>query len=329
MDSTKIIRIACAILIAVFLLLFSGPAISADKTVGHLTDFSGTVMVKSQGSWGVKIKTGLPLYSDDKVVTRAGTATVTFTDGAVMELKANSNLLIKEQEEEKGFFRKVKFTQRRLRLLVGKLIFKTGRASKTKTNFETATMVCGLRGTAGTLSIGADGQAYIQFSDGGTSFTIGDLISGVAEDVPAEIANLNPAQVAAFIAAAAADQAQKAAAMAQETAGTPEAQQAQAQAAYTAAQAAEAAAQEVQVQAQIIIENNPDTALVEQAQAASAAAAEAQTAAQDAQQDAVDAGAVPTPLPPPPLLLPPPPPPPVLPVDPEPPIEDVPAASPV
>ncbi|MBW1913180.1 MAG: FecR domain-containing protein [Deltaproteobacteria bacterium] len=230
MDSTKIIRIACAILIAVFLLLFSGPAISADKTVGHLTDFSGTVMVKSQGSWGVKIKTGLPLYSDDKVVTRAGTATVTFTDGAVMELKANSNLLIKEQEEEKGFFRKVKFTQRRLRLLVGKLIFKTGRASKTKTNFETATMVCGLRGTAGT--------AYIQFSDGGTSFTIGDLISGVAEDVPAEIANLNPAQVAAFIATAAADQAQKAAAMAQETAGTPEAQQAQAQAAYTAAQAA-------------------------------------------------------------------------------------------
>jgi len=90
MDSTKTIRVASAILIAVSILLFSGPAFSADKIVGRLTDFSGTVMVKSQGSWGKEIKTGLFLYSDDKVVTRAGTATVTFTDGAVMELKANS-----------------------------------------------------------------------------------------------------------------------------------------------------------------------------------------------------------------------------------------------
>lgn len=275
-------------------MVFSVPSLAADKPIGTLTEFSGNVIIKSQGSWGVEPSVGLPLYSGDKVVTRTGIATITFSDGAVMEIKSNSNLLLEERNKKKGFLKKVAVVERRLRLLVGKLFFKTGRRSNTETRLETPTMVCGLRGTAGVISIGSDGQPYIQFSEGGSAFTIGDFISGVAEDVPAEIIDLNPAQRAAFVAKAAADQAKNAAKQASEAAaGTPEADQAQVQAAYAAAQAAELAAEEVKVAANLIIENNPDTEMVQEANAAIAQADNSITAAQQAQQDAVKAGATP------------------------------------
>lgn len=277
--------------IASLLIILSVPVFSAGDPVGRLSAFSGVVLIKSQGEWGVEPTIGLPLYSNDKVVTKIGLAAITFSDGAVLELKNNSNLLIYEQEKKEGFLRKTQVVQRRLRLLLGKMMFKSG-TSKTNNILETSTMVCGLRGTAGTLSIDASGNVYIQFTEGGASYTIGDFISGVAEDVPAAIADMNPAQRAAFVAAAAASQAANAAALAVQAAGTPQAQQAQAQAAYNAARAAELAAEEVKIQATIIAQSNPDPEVVEQANAAISQADSAVTDAQDAQQQAIDSGAV-------------------------------------
>jgi hypothetical protein len=275
-----------------FVMLSSVPAFSANEIMGRLSSFSGEVLIKSRGSWGVEPEAGLPLYSDDKVVTKVGSATITLTDGAVIELKNNSNLRIEEREETRGFLRRVKVIKRRFRLLLGKMMFKTG-TSSVDNALETPTMVCGLRGTAGTLSIGADGQTYIQFTDGGPSYTIGEFISGVADDVPTEIASMSPVQRAAFVAKAAADQAKNASAMAREAEGTPEEKKAQAQAAYSSAKAAELAAEEVKVQASIIIESNPDPEVVEQANEAIAEADESVEEAQEAQQDALDAGAEP------------------------------------
>jgi hypothetical protein len=74
----------------------SSRAFSAERAIAKLTSFSGTVLIKSQGEWGVQPQKDLPLYSDDKVVTKIGVATITFNDGAVMDIKANSNLLVKE-----------------------------------------------------------------------------------------------------------------------------------------------------------------------------------------------------------------------------------------
>jgi hypothetical protein len=319
-----------------FVMLSSVPAFSADEVMGRLSSFSGEVLIKSRGSWGVEPEAGLPLYSDDKVVTRIGSATITLTDGAVIELRNNSNLRIEEREETRGFFRRIKVVQRRFRLMLGKMMFKTGTSSINNT-LETPTMVCGLRGTAGTLSIGRDGQTYIQFTDGGPSYTIGEFISGVADDVPTEIASMSPVQRAAFVAKAAADQAKNASALAREAAGTPGEQRMQTQAAYAAAKAAEMAAEEVKVQATIIAQNNPDPEVVEQANAAITQAEQAAESAREAQQDALDAGAIPVepgtyPVPriPPPVTRPP-----VqqpgfdVPVTPEPEVEDMEPASPV
>jgi hypothetical protein len=260
-----------------------------------LSAFSGVVLIKSQGEWGVEPAEGLPLYSDDKVVTKAGLVTITFTDGAVLELKHNSNLLIYKQEKKEGFLRKTRVVQRRLRLLVGKMMFKSG-TSNTQNILESPTMVCGLRGTAGTISIDENGVTHIQFTEGTFSYVNGEFIpDSVAADLPDEVANMNPAQIAVFVAAAAADQAKNAAALAAQAAGTPEAQQAQAQAAYNAARAAELAAQEVKIQAEILIASNPDPEVVEAMTALIAdggAVDKSVAAAQEAQQQAIEKGAV-------------------------------------
>ena len=270
--------VICAILI-------SAQAYCAEEPIARLTRFSGTVLIKSQGSWGVKPDTNLPLYSGDKLVTRIGLATITFNDGAVMEIRPNSNLLIEETEEKEGLAERVGEVKRHLRLFLGKLMFKTSKSSTVKTTLSTSTMVCGLRGTEGILSIGADGQTYLQFTSGGGD-TIGNFISGVATDVPTELANLNPVQRAAFVAAAAASQAAQAA----QAAAT--GQISDADAALAAAQAAEAAAQEAKAAAEAML-NNPDPEIQDQARIVIESSNKVIEDAKKVQQDAINSGAKP------------------------------------
>ncbi|MBN2062105.1 MAG: FecR domain-containing protein [Deltaproteobacteria bacterium] len=310
---------ATAILFVLFLItLLSGPALSANRVIATMTDFSGNVLIRSQGSWDIEPRKGIPLYSDDKVVTRTGSATINFEDGAIIQIENNSNLKIQEQVPEKGILTRAGDAKRKLRLLLGKIIFKTG-TSGIQTNLETPTMVCGLRGTEGILSLDENGQPYIQFYEGGPAFTIGEFISGVAADVPPEIANQNPVQRAALIAKIATDQAKEAAAKAATGEAT------QADLALAQAKAAEAAALETQAELLLIIENNPDPELIEEANEVLKEVEEAIKEAQEAIQEAIDAGAEPTPEPEPepeeePLVIPP---------EEEPPIEDNQPASPV
>jgi len=260
----------------------SVPAYSADKVIAKLTSFSGTVLIKSKGAWGVQPEKDLPLYSDDKIVTRMGIATVTFDDGAVIDIKANSNLLIRDTEGT-GTARELAAVKRQLRLILGKMLFRSGKGTGVSTTLETTTMVCGLRGTAGTLSIDAAGVTYIQFTEGGGD-TIGNFISGIAPDVPAELADLNPAQKAAFVAAAAAVQAKNAADR------LAKGEISEAEAALAAAKAAEAAAEEAKAAAEAML-NNPDQGLRDEAAAALAAAEAVIEAARKTIDKAVEAGA--------------------------------------
>jgi len=259
------------------------PAYAADKAIAKLTGFSGMVLIKSQGKWGVQPEKDLPLYSDDKVVTRTGVAVITFDDGAVMEIKANSNLLIRETEDAAALARGVSAVKRQVRLLMGKMFFKSGRSTSTNTTLETTTMVCGLRGTAGVLSIDAAGVTYLQFSEGGGD-TIGNFIAGIAPDVPAELADLNAVQRAGFVAAAAADQANQVAEKLARGEVT------DADAAFAAAKAAEAAALEAKAAAEAML-NNPDPEIRKEAKRAIKEAEKAIKEAREAQRMAIEAGA--------------------------------------
>ena len=83
--------------------------------------------------------------------------------------------MIKEQLEKKT-------VKRRLRLILGKLSFKTGKSkNKRETIFETPTAVCAIRGTAGTLSVEwkggkLQGKGTSTFADG--SKYVGEFKNG-------------------------------------------------------------------------------------------------------------------------------------------------------
>jgi hypothetical protein len=196
------------LLFSMFIIFFVPASAFSQEPIAKLAEFSGTVLVKSQGSWGVTPVKGLPLYSLDKLVTRIGTATIVFNDGATVSIKNNSNMLITEQEKTKGV---AKVIERHIMLFLGKLNFKTGKPGKTnvETRFETTKAVIGIRGTAGILSIGPDGKTYIYFSEGEAKYILGDFIRGIAKDVRVALADQSPAQRATFVAKAAVDQASR------------------------------------------------------------------------------------------------------------------------
>jgi hypothetical protein len=199
------LRFVCLALVFLLTIFIPASAHCEGESIARLTDFNGIVLIKSRGEWAVKPAKNLPLYSQDKVVTRIGTATITFGDGAVIDIKNNSNLLIQEIKKETGFLKKVKIIERKILLFLGKIYFKTGK-SKVETRFETTKAVIGIRGTAGILSIGGDGKTYIHFSEGGASFILGEFIKGIAKEVRVDLADRNPVQRATFVAKAAADQ---------------------------------------------------------------------------------------------------------------------------
>jgi hypothetical protein len=274
--------LACALIF-----LTATPALSAAEPVGKLADFSGDVILKSQGSWAVQPTLNHPLYSSDKVVTRLGKATIIFNDGAIVKIENNSNLLIDERVEVKGVFRKVKTIKRRLRLLLGKLSFKTGSSKQNReTIFETPTAVCGIRGTSGTLSIDDKDQPHIKFTEGEIAYSIGEFIfNSEAKPVPQEFADKSPAQRAVFVAKAAADQAARASKQAASG------EISDFQAALILALAAEATAKEVKLQATIMLQNNPSPEVVAAAAEVIKAADEAIKQAQELQAEAAAKGA--------------------------------------
>lgn len=274
-----------ALCTAILSVSIPAPLFSQDKTIAKLTDFSGTVIIRSLGKWEVKPEKDLPLYSGDKVVTQVGKASIRFNDEATIDLEKNSNLRVVERKE-KNRLSKDTTLHRRLRILLGKFSFKSGR-SKTKIFFETPTSVCGLRGTAGQLIIGEGGRPYIEFSEGGTKFTVGDFLKARPMDLSQRMADSNPVQRASFGAKAAAEEA---GIVAERLRGM-ESTKCRAQVALYGAMAAKAAGEEIIIQANIIITSNADRELVKSAKLEALEGMKAVLAAQKAIEKAIKDGA--------------------------------------
>jgi hypothetical protein len=282
-------RLAVFSILFLVSMLLPASARGDEDSIARLTNFSGTVLVKNLGEWGVTPVKNLSLYSQDKVVTREGTATITFADGAVVDIKNNSNLLINERETEKGLLKKVKVVNRRILLFMGKMFFKTG-TGQIQTQFETEKSVIGIRGTEGILSIGSDGQIYITFTEGSAKFTLGDLVHGkIAKDVPTEVADQNPIQKASYIAYAAYEKCLEAKrkAVKGEISAVQEL--------WFCAKAKELAAREVKIWATALAENNPYTEVVEWANEMISDSDEQIENSLESQKNAEEQGAVPEP----------------------------------
>ena len=278
----------CGLLL--FVMTVPSKGYCSDHFIATLTDFSGRVLVKSRGSWSVEPKKGLRLYSHDKVVTRIGSAVITFVDGTSVKIYNNSNILI-HQKERKGIGKKIKVVKRHILLFLGKLFFKTGR-EKIETSFETTTALVGIRGTAGVLSIGADGATYIRFTEGRAVRRVGRYIrEGIAKEVLVEIADRNPIQRAAYIAVAAAEECENAKKKFEKG------EISRAQADWACARAVRLSAKEVLTWSVALIKNNPDAEVVSWASEQEKEALALEKEAIEMEKDAIRRGAKPTPSP--------------------------------
>lgn len=288
LSSGKLISLSFSLLV-VCAFLFPAPAYCEGDPIAHLTHFTGTVLIKNQSSWGDPAK-NLPLYSMDKVVTRVGTAVITFADGAVVEIKNNTNLLIQEMEKEEGLMKKAKIVQRRIILFLGKMFFKTGKGN-VQTQFETEKSVIGIRGTAGVLSIGSDGQIYIEFTEGDAKFTVGDLILGkVAKDVPTEVIDQALIQKAAYMAHAAWKRCGEAKDKASKGEISPDQRE------WACAYAMEMSSREVKTWSEALVQNNPSEDVVEWAKEIIVLEDISIEKAIKSQEQAVERGASPEPI---------------------------------
>ena len=238
-------------LFSLFLLFLVGsfvltPGADAATPIASISAFDGDVSILSDYKMTKVTQAGQVLKQGDRVQVKVGFATVTFNDGATLNVNPYSSAMIQEQEEETGFWIfKVKKTVRRITCFIGKLKFKSGKSIQDN-YLQTPTAVAGLRGTE--AEVGYDNvNNYLNMISGELATTYGDFLRGFFENPGVDAA----AQNQVFQALEAAAAASKAAAP-----GDSQAQQA---AQVAALQAIQTAAQEMT--------QNPVKEVAEQAQA--------------------------------------------------------------
>jgi len=242
-------------------ILFSGSAFAAVQGIAKLDSFSGGVMIKSLGKWGVEPKAEMILYSGDKIVTTDGYAKVLFNDGAQFGIQTNSNIRIFEKTEIRGAIFKKEIRKRDIQVMIGKIAFKSGVGSKTKTRLVSPTAVAALRGAAG--EFGTDGENTNLNLSEGKSDNQGTMLKGNVPDITRDQAMRAPIQQASIAAAEKArivdgslKNQQKAKGLNNAVAG--------AQVALNRAEAALKSGEESQLEAQML-QKNPDVQIQKQA----------------------------------------------------------------
>ena len=182
-------------LASVVLLLLVGsffliPRADAATPIAKISAYDGEVSVLSEYKMIKVTRAGQVLKQGDRVQVKIGFATVTFDDGATLNVNPYSSALIQQKEEESGFWIfKVKKTVRRITCFVGKLGFTSGRSIKDN-YLQTPTAVAGLRGTK--AEIGYDNaNNYLNMISGEIAVTYGDFIRGFFENPGVDAAEKN------------------------------------------------------------------------------------------------------------------------------------------
>lgn len=237
-------------LLGMFLLFLVGsfvliPGAYAATPIATISAFDGEVLVLSDYKITKVTRAGQVLKQGDRVQVKVGFATVTFDDGATLNVNPYSSAMIQQQEEESGWWIfKVKKTVRRITCFIGKLGFTSGRSIKDN-YLQTPTAVAGLRGSK--AEIGYDNvNNYLNMISGELAATYGEFLQGFFDNPGVDAATQNQVFQALEAAAAASENA------------APGDKQAQ--------QAAQVAALEAILTAAQTMTNNPDPVVQQQAQ---------------------------------------------------------------
>ncbi len=256
-----------------------------ERSIATLVHFTGTVVVKVHGRWGVMPVPDMPLYSGDKVITMDGTALIGFPDGARVSVCTNSNLEVTQDLEEWVPFRTRRFTDRGLILLCGRLFFQTGR-EKIQTHFITPATIFSVFYGRGNVSVDNDLKTWIVMDKGQSVFKIGDFKTGFAPLMTERRADQSPLLQAALAAEIAANQANLAAE--EQAAGNMTA----AQKAWYTAQREEKSAEELYAASDVLDIYHPDQFVLARARRDKRTAKKIMAEADRAKKRAISEGAV-------------------------------------
>jgi hypothetical protein len=135
-----------------------------------VSSVSGDVQVLRSGSTeSVKATNGMELAVGDTITTGSnGSAKLTFFDGSVMEIKANSEILVNELSTASTGSTSVSLMEQ-----VGSTINRIGKLvdSSSKYEVETPAAVAVVRGTTFDLVVEEDGETTVKSEEGSVDFT--------------------------------------------------------------------------------------------------------------------------------------------------------------
>ena len=161
------------------------------KEIATLDLLNGGVIIKNQGAWNSTPQKGMTIYHGDKFLTKPdGNARVRYYDDSTLDIRPNSNVRISEGILNKGGIDAHKGENRReVRVLVGKIKYKSGKKTPTKTALIAPKAIVALRGTEVDLSFNGN-DTYVEVK--GNVLKNGNFLDGPARDVMVEEVSNNP-----------------------------------------------------------------------------------------------------------------------------------------
>lgn len=152
--------------IAVAIAAGLSPVTSTYAAAGKVAFAWGDVTIESPSGTKADIKRGVQLESGDTVVTKRGRAQLRFTDGSFVSLQPESSFQIEDysyeaekQAEDRSVF---KLFRGGLRTITGLI----GKRSRNAYRLNTPVATIGIRGTAYTLALQADGSLALECANG-------------------------------------------------------------------------------------------------------------------------------------------------------------------
>lgn len=182
-------RFFLSILTCAIALLPTGPSFAQSSPIGFLSEFTGELVMLTQGTWENEAMAGMPIFSGDKLVITNGRAQLSFNDDTRVIICKNSILGVKQWTQKGLPMLRSALTRRRFTLMTGKFWIDTD-YNNIRTEVATPSLVAGLRGDDGTtrvcatISIDQKGENHLSFDEGDRGFVIGEWDIGVTKNVP-------------------------------------------------------------------------------------------------------------------------------------------------
>jgi hypothetical protein len=146
-----LVMVICCITLT--FILYQTPAL-AQASIGRLSVFKGEVKLVRKGK-PVRLKLNMPIVPKDRVTVGAGEARIKYDDGSVLMIKSHTDITLDLRKKKRkifGIWSKT-YLSRLVTIFNGKVSGIMKMRRKLVTEFETPTLIAGVRGTDFTIEV--------------------------------------------------------------------------------------------------------------------------------------------------------------------------------